>query len=355
MIKNMSKQLVGRRGFTLLEVLIGVLVLSLALLGLAAMFPVVVRTQRIARDTVVGTGVLEAAEATLQGHDFFRSLTASAGGLQRYVTELERAPTAIESKWEVSLDTSVANRRLYTNNGSISLSQGLAPLFPPSNRLNLMPGIAAGTDPTLVWDLAMCFAAETDVPLQPTGEILSPLENVSAMSRTLRVAIFVRRIDPQIRLRSGQTMLQGFVSGNLLPISASGSASFGEPTLDGASGASGPYFYSLPMWATVSAARQSKTNGPYDTFELLFADNGRLPAARALAKPGQIVIDNMGGVHTVARNVRDAAGNPIYNQVLLEKPMLETTAERCNEGGSPIQLTFTEQVPVAARVITLRP
>ena len=38
--------------------LIGVLVLSLALLGLAAMFPVVVRTQRIARDTVVGTGVL---------------------------------------------------------------------------------------------------------------------------------------------------------------------------------------------------------------------------------------------------------------------------------------------------------
>jgi prepilin-type N-terminal cleavage/methylation domain-containing protein len=351
-IKNVNMQVksgrAGRRGFTLLEVLIGVLVLSLALLGLAAMFPVVVRTQRIARDTVVGTGVLETAEATLHGHDFFRSLTANVGGLQKYSDQLERAPNAIETKWEVSLDTSVAIRRLYTNNGSMSLSQGLVPLFPASNRLNLMPGIGAGTDPTLVWDLAMCLATETDVPPQPTGEMLSPLANVASMSRTLRVAIFVRRIDSQIRLRSGQSMLDGFVTGTYVPIGAS-AASFGDPTLDGTGQ------YSLPMWATVSAARQSKTNGPYDIFQLLFADNGRLPAARALAKPGQIVIDNQGGIHTVARNVRDAAGNPIYNQVLLEKPMLETTADRCNEGGSPIQLTFTEQVPVAARVITVRP
>ena len=60
------------RAFTLLEVLIGVLVLALALLALAAVFPVVVRTQRIARDTVVGTGVLNAAETMLRNHELVR-------------------------------------------------------------------------------------------------------------------------------------------------------------------------------------------------------------------------------------------------------------------------------------------
>ena len=35
--------------------------------------------------------------------------------------------------------------------------------------------------------------------------------------------------------------------------------------------------------------------------------------------------------------------------------MLGTTAERCNEGTRAIQLTFTEQVPVAARVVTIQP
>ena len=341
-----------RRGFTLLEVLIGVLVLALALLGLAAMFPVVVRTQRIARDTVVGTGVLETAEATLRGHDFFATtlrIDVRSDGLRVYSDTLLTAPDAIESKWQVSLDTGVTARRLYEDNGRMRLRQGSLKYFPVSERLNLMPGIGAGTDPTLVWDLAICLASETDVGRQPTGELLSPLSNdVALMSREIRVAIFVRRMDSQIRIRSGTTLLDGIVAGNVVPIGAT-SASFGDPTLDG-TGA-----YSLPMYADVSSALQSKANGPYDIFEMNFADNGRLPAARALAKPGQVLIDNLGGVHTVSRNVRDAAGAPIYNRVLLEKPMLDTTADRCNEGARPIQLTFTEQVPVAARVVTFRP
>ena len=52
------------RGFTLIEVLIGVLVLSLALLGLGALFPVVLREQRIARETVLGVSVQRSAEIT---------------------------------------------------------------------------------------------------------------------------------------------------------------------------------------------------------------------------------------------------------------------------------------------------
>ncbi len=346
-MSHMTASVRVRRGFTLLEVLIGVLVLSLALLGLAAMFPVVVRTQRIARDTVVGTGVLEAAEATLRSNEFFAS-PVTTGGLRAYADQLTLAPARDQTQWAESLGSSVPARKLYDDLGRIKLRPVNPRFYPVGDRLNLMPGIVAGTDPTLVWDLAMCLASESDVPPQPTGELLSPAANVSAMSRPLRVAIFVRRLDSQIRLRSGQTLMSAISSGFVVPIGSSAS-NFGEPTLDGTG------FHSLPMWATVSAARQSKANGPYDIFELSFADNGRLPAARALAKPGQIVIDNLGGVHVVARNVRDASGVPIYNQVLLEKPMLGTTALRCNEATSPIQLTFTEQVPVAVRVITIEP
>lgn len=347
----MSNSRINRagRGFTLLEVLIGVLVLSLALLGLAAMFPVVVRTQRIARDTVVGTGMLEAAEATIRGHQLFAS-PLSTRGLRRFADDLVQEQDAIETKWEVSLSPSVATRKLYEDDGRIRLrEQALTRYLTPGERLNLMPGVGAGTDPTLIWDLAICLASETDVSRQPMGEWMTPAANVSAMSRSLRVAIFVRRIDAQIRVRTGQTMLQGIVAGNIVPIGSS-AALFGDPTLDGTGE------YSLPMYENVTAARQSKPNGPYDILEFGFGpNNGRLPAARALARPGQILIDNQGGMHTVARNVRDNAGNPIYNQVLLERPMLESFAIRCNDARGPIQVAFTEQVPVAARVITIKP
>ncbi len=335
------------RGFTLLEVLIGVLVLSLALLGLAAMFPVVVRTQRIARDTVVGTGVLEAAEATIRGNENFSS-PLNNRGLRYYADQLVQEQDAIETKWQVSLSPSVATRRLYEDDGRIRLEPSARNRYlRPADRLNLMPGVGAGTDPTLVWDMVVCLASETDVARQPMGQFMAPDANVTSMPRPLRVALFVRRLDPQIRVRTGQTMLDGIVAGNIVPIGAS-QASFGDPTLDGTG------FYSQPMYTNVTAARKSKTNGPFDILEFAFADNGRLPEARAMAKPGQILIDNQGGIHTVSRNVRDNAGNPVYNQVLLEKPMLESFAARCNSG-SEIQVTFTEQVPVAARVITIKP
>lgn len=45
----------ARRAFSLIEILVSILILSLGLLGLGALFPVVIREQRMATDSVVGT------------------------------------------------------------------------------------------------------------------------------------------------------------------------------------------------------------------------------------------------------------------------------------------------------------
>jgi len=54
-----------RRGFTLIEVLIGVLILALGLLGLGAIIPVVVREQRNAADASLGVTVANTAQKYL--------------------------------------------------------------------------------------------------------------------------------------------------------------------------------------------------------------------------------------------------------------------------------------------------
>ncbi|MFN0133094.1 MAG: prepilin-type N-terminal cleavage/methylation domain-containing protein [Phycisphaerales bacterium] len=54
------------RAFTLIEVLIGILVLALGLLGLGAVIPVVVREQRLATDATLGVAVAQHAEGVLR-------------------------------------------------------------------------------------------------------------------------------------------------------------------------------------------------------------------------------------------------------------------------------------------------
>lgn len=332
------------RGFTLLEVLIGVLVLALALLGLAAVFPVVVRTQRIARDTVLGTAMLESAETMLRNHELLRDANK---GIKELTRQIGLAPQPVRTMWEATLDPSATRRFIYTDGGALRFVQN-GPTLLPSDRLNLMFNSGGATDPTLVWDVAMCLAEEMDYPSQPVGGILNGNTEQVPTPPGVRMAIFVRRLDPQIRVRSGFTLLQSIENGSAVAIGST-EKQFGEATLNGTG------FYGVPMYVTVNRVLQSRRNGPWDILELQFANNARLPAARAVGQNGQLLVDNRGGVHTVVRNVRDAAGNPIANQVLLEKGLSSRTEQLANDASHPVQVVFTAQVPAAVRVITYQP
>jgi type II secretory pathway pseudopilin PulG len=338
-------------GFTLLEVLIGVLVLALALLGLAAMFPVVVRTQRIARDAVVGTGIVEAAEATVRNHEFFTSGDPSRG-LPWYAGQLRRAPDDIQSKWQVSLDLNVNSRRLYrVDNGRAdgSLQFGTSNVrLRAADRLNL-PSYVQGstTEPTLVWDLAMCLEEEKPIVADPDG-------NASPPSPSVRIAIFVRRLDSAIRVTPNNTLIQDLIAARRVPI-GSDQTTFGNPTLSGTGS------HSVPMYVNVTEARQSSRGGAYNILQLEVQDAASPASQRdkilvqSLGLPGQILVDNLGGVHTVLRNVRRVNGTTVYNEVLLERGLSEKAVRLANDNNLPLQVALTPQVPVAVRVMTVRP
>jgi prepilin-type N-terminal cleavage/methylation domain-containing protein len=70
---------ITRAGFSLIEVLISVMILSLGLLGLAAVFPVIVRQQRLSGDATQGLIVSKSAEAYIRSHELMnrRSKTSA--------------------------------------------------------------------------------------------------------------------------------------------------------------------------------------------------------------------------------------------------------------------------------------
>ena len=67
------------RAFTLVEVLMGILILALALLGIGAVIPVVVRTQKAATDATHGVSVANAAESLLASRADINRLTGGPG------------------------------------------------------------------------------------------------------------------------------------------------------------------------------------------------------------------------------------------------------------------------------------
>jgi len=67
--------------FSLIEILISIVVLSLGLLGLAAVFPAVVRQQRIATDSVQGVSIERTAQEYIRNSGTLNAFNPQAGGV----------------------------------------------------------------------------------------------------------------------------------------------------------------------------------------------------------------------------------------------------------------------------------
>lgn len=332
------------RAFSLIEILIAVIILGLGLLGLAALFPVVIREQRIGTDNVLGVTVANSAKAVLANTDWSRGTEPDIVGsltvyrdpwlLMAYSDRQDTSPNDSFSGLSVGMG---ASQEFELGEWSIprvlaadqpNIRTGGTIIGEPTVRKNqcaipldvrLYPSVG---DPALVWDVAVQRISDFDFATP------SQFDN-------LRCAIFVRRIDPRIIVPPGNTLRDVlFGTGTVtnaqrrLPL---GEDNNGVPTGDGSSVSSGALRYSSLKTLNYTGPNGQAGTG-FNVFPAMTGTAGDPTPITALtniditttegsllAQPGQKFVDNLGNICTVTRVESDGAPNRV--RVLISPPI----------------------------------
>jgi prepilin-type N-terminal cleavage/methylation domain-containing protein len=379
------------RGFTLIEVLIAVLVLAIGLLGIGAVFPVVVRQQRQAQDTIQGITSRQGAEAYLlarnaaktltggitkvsitgspttiqcgESHGLFAGDVVAITGPLTYPADINNrnfmvASTPSASSFTLGVEVTFVDN--HTGTWTLvrdSLARDIAALvvaqssrapgewhlpgidpkngevaldretLPLADRLSPPPFSDAG-DPRFVWDFA---ARLPEIAFDKSGDV-SNLGHVE-------VAIFVRRIDTGITL--GQPSGKKYTLSHVLA---------GDGVL--------PNFRRVPVGAD-STGRATLNGTPnYSTLQILgvepreqgaklqFSKSTPVGLLAALRQPGQKLVDNTGAVRSVAK-----ADEADRWTVVLEQPLPADLLSAIEHDGFQLEVLATPQIPAAATVL----
>lgn len=371
-------------GFSLIEVLIAVVVLAFGLLGLAAVFPAVVKQQTTAKDSVQGVSVLRSAEQLVLGHlqlNEHQTVTTLANDLATIANRRGWETLTAETAWNIAGDggesgwpalvlptggvysasrTGVIYDRVNgdmaigrpTRQGGV-LQRGV--VIPLSQRLFPSPYLNPGTKPEYVWDMVV-RRLDLGVPHTDTRTGTAELSRKYEDDGILAV-IFVRRIDPGIRPARAANYPLAYAladsffnpptpAGQRVPVSERAD---GTPTLDGATaGGSG---YSTPKRVVVG----------FPDLNLLDAVTVSAVASETQAEivsqarqVGQVLVDALGILHRVRevqtknpQNPADAAWVP---RLIVEPPF----DVQVREWGDA-HVVFTPQIPAAVGVVRIDP
>lgn len=391
---NLSPQ--SSRAFSLIEVLIGVLILALGLLGLAAVFPVVVRQQRTAADQTQGLIVARNAEAYIRGHTLTTTRSVPAAGtanagllapsdpipkenrrgldMLRYKDVTNDNPYSTWSfnsanpdrpgPWELptfSLRNTNPDRGLMI---VAATNQTASVQFAQRDRLWPQPysSVDARVDdnryanePRYIWDVAM--------------RRVDPGTPSNVGDDGIQFAVFVRRIDGSIRVprRDGindvndpirrlrplrDLRLADILTGDRLgqggaivlqpqeprvAVAVSNNINSPVPTLNGEGE------YAMPIRVNVTLIDNPEGAG----LTRLAVANATDIQKRLVRQPGQKLIDNLGNVYTVLKADDDTSS-------VIISPAASANAAALAASGD-LQVVFTPQVPAAVHVFTMDP
>ena len=321
-----------------MEILIGITVLALGVLGLAALFPTVLRQQRLAYDQVVGLSAQRSAEALWNAGG---PLAAGSGGA---LADFLRQPNfSDDGSWvlpngetfpDFRLDLTTGDYTFVTQTPPRTLRVGIGARLDP-RPIGDVDG-ARGPQPRYVWDVAI----RRVLPTPLSGE--SPAER-AARAREVQVATFVRRIDPGIVLRSGVTLFDALsgrvsVTPRLVAVAEDGQ---GRPALNGR----GEY----AQLRTFDIDRVERDAQGRSTL-LVPANNAWGGVDWTLLRvPGQRLVTPDGTVLTVTGSVETDVGGRRRVVPVVTPPVGDSAA---NDGFTVI---FAPQTPVAVSVTTLAP
>lgn len=360
----------NRAGFSLVEVLISIFVLALGLLGVAAVFPAIVRQQRNASDTVQGVSIQRSVEELLKGNAKLRektvitpitngvnisprgwSLLAGNAGFSTNGSWNEAALITADTPTDTGVSINTSNGTMHMawpTIGTISL--------PIAERLIPRPqsGGLSNIQPRFVWD----FIARR----VPAGEgIITGANLFTNFPRldddVIQAAIFVRRIDPSIRVPNGTTLAREFTRLNptYVPVAVDDA---GRPSFDGRGvfGATQAPQYSPIRNMTISFALASDGASP-DPTRIIANDETTLgvrAVRETLEQVGQKFVDALGVVHEVKQLNAEIIGGDRVIIMTIDPPFATRLLRNANgEPNTPL-IFFTPQVPASVSVITIR-
>lgn len=397
--------------FTLVEILISILILALGVLGLGALFPVIIREQRLGTDAAAGVSASNSARAILTQSEWGAGLGA-VGGSQHPILLTSGASAGTRFLWN-----GLRNPYKYSTTHAADLVQkGLGKGYREGNPNNfqyygqgewyttvvdlatgaLQLGYPNATNPTLLLTgngnvyygtTALC-PGWVDVPiatrLYPAGsepqfvwdvafQRVSDFEHThDPIDDAIRAAIFVRRLDPRLRA-AGSTIREAIVGGSILPVGED--AATGNPTLDGTGQYSAIKTCEIEFFFSPSTPTMNHRDRLYQPQGWVYGQPANLARMWAQMKqPGQKLVDNLGNVYTVVGSGTESGVGtgeylkidpPVPESVTAERASPATSGEVANylDLANPTsrpqaygrrairQVAFTPQIPVSVTLV----
>lgn len=337
-------------GFTLIEVLFGVIILGLGLLGLGAVIPGVITQQRNANEQTLAVNALNDAERALTSNPALWSVyvTDNTGvGAQGFGRQL------LDQSWSEYREWDTTNNDVVTTTGTLTFPSALVMLGDDEQAIfsqvdRLWPKPPNEHDhPLFVWDV-VCRRTTPADPLLRVGP------------HRMQLAVFLRRLDPSIRLSSGfqYTLVEALDQAASVPSAdyrvAVAADNVGLPTYRGI-GPSNLLRYSTPIALDVlyDARRRDR---------IVLLDSQSDPTitpemVSAIGVINQLVVDNLGHVYRVKKATNPAGDSPVAgsNIVLFVDPPVDAGVEDSDptDPNTIFQIVATAQKPVGVRVVDM--